>query len=279
MADRLLRMNDEELGGALAGLAPDLAFPTASIDVAALAVARLGSETPEPARRPDLVRRWVAGLLPPRGLRRVLVIALLVVGLTAIAAGAAYVGVRGIQIVFDNGGPTPTATGPRPTSPLPSPTLPGLGDRLELGDLSTLDAARAAADFQVSVPPSVAGLGDPLVFLVGKPYLPRVSFVWVRDGEPALLLTEFRADPYKPFLRKVVFQGGHVTKVLLNGERGYWLSGSAHELDYVDPDGIHFNDHDRLAGDALVWTRGDVTLRLEGASGLAEALRIARATR
>ena len=33
-----------------------------------------------------------------------------------------------------------------------------------------------------------------------------------------------------------------------------------------------------LAGNTLVWTNGDMTLRLEGAPTLDEALRIARAT-
>ena len=203
MAERLRSMNDADLGAALSSL--EVAYPEASVDLAALAVARIreGSATAPPKSRPGPVRRWVAAILPPRGVRRVLVIALLVVVLSGIAAGAAFFGVRGIQIVFDNGGPTPTAsaTGPSsPGSPSPSPTLPGLGDRLELGDPSTLEAAQAALNFEVAVPPEIPGLGEPQVFLIEAPYLPRVSFVWVQDGEPKLLLTEFKADPYKPYI-------------------------------------------------------------------------------
>ena len=240
----------------------------------------------EPGRGRSL-RRWVAGLVPRRGVRRVLVIALLDEALTSIPPGAAYFGVRGIQMVLDHdGGPTPTATGPgspspNPSpSPSPSPTLPSLTDRLELGDPSTLEEARAAADFEVALPPDAPGCGDPLVFLIKAPYVPRVSFAWVdADGEPKLLLTQFKAHPYRPYIEKIVFGGGTVSKVDVNGETGYWLSGAAHELDYVDEDGLHFNDRERLVGNALVWTRGDVTLRLEGPPTLDEALSIARKTR
>jgi hypothetical protein len=281
MAERLRSMTDAELGAALSSL--EVAFPETSTDLAALAVARIrAGEATTPARRS--LRDRVAGLVPPRGVRRVLVIALLVVALTSVAAGAAFLGVRGVQIVFDNGGPTPTASATgstgtsAPASPSPSPTLPGLGDTLELGEPSTLEAARAGVDFDVAVPPEVPGLGEPRVFLVEAPYLPRASFVWVENGEPKLFLTEFKAHPWKPYLEKIVFAGGTVDRVDVNGETGYWLSGAAHELDYVDEDDLHFNDRERLVGNALVWTRGPVTLRLEGAATLDEALSIARAT-
>jgi hypothetical protein len=285
MAERLRRMTDAQLGAALMALAPDLAFPSA--DVAAAVAGRLSEERRPAGHRFEGAWRRLGGILPPRGLRRALVVALLVVALTAIAAGATYFGVRGIEIVFQNrGGHSPIATGgssstPGPShssSPLPSPTLPGLGDRLELGNPSSLDAARAAAPYPVAVPPAVAGFGAPRVFLTGDDVVTRVSFVWVRDGTPRLLLTEFNADPYQPYIKKVMLEGGHVRPVAVNGERGYWLSGTPHELDYVDHDGMHFIDHPRLAGNTLVWTRGDVTLRLEGAPSLRDALRIAQAT-
>ncbi len=289
MTERLRRMTDDELGSALAGLAADLAFPEPSADLAALAVARI--RQPAPARAPfgRRVRRWLVGLLPPRGMRRALVIAVLIVSMAAVAAGAAYVGVRGIQIVFQNGTtPSPgiSASGPSLSpSPLPSPTLPSLGDRLELGIPSTLEAARAEVDFSPAVPPAVQGFGQPLVFLSYRPVGGRVSFVWVRPGSPgaeprpALLLTEFHANPYRPFIRKLVDAGTRVTRVQVNGETGYWLSGTAHELDYVDRNGSHFNDESRLAGNTLIWTRGPVTLRLEGSPTLREAMAVALATR
>ncbi len=271
MSDRLVRMSDVQLATALEDL--DVAFPEPSLDLAAAADARLREAPRGRVAPPRRVRRWVAGLLPPRGVRRGLVLALLVVALTAIAAGAAYFGVRGIQIVFENGGPSPSA------SPLPSPTLPALGDVFELGSPSSLPAARAGTDFPVAVPPDVPGLPAPRVFLSDNPFGGRVSFVWVRGDVPQLLLTEFHADPYRPFIRKLIDTGTSVQRVEVNREPGYWISGAAHELTYLDEDGIPFQDEARLAGDTLVWTRGEVTLRLENATSLAEALRIARATR
>ena len=283
MDDRLRRMSDSEFGAALTSLAPSLEFPDASPDLASMVASRLANEPASAPGRIVGMGRWIGRILPPRGVRRVLVVALLIVALTAVAAGAAYFGVRGIQIVFENGNgePSPAASGssgaPSP-SPLPSPTLPSLGDQLELGRPTTLEAAQAAVGFPIAMPPEIPGFGPPLVFLAGDDVLHRVSFVWVKDGTPKLLLTEFNAVPYRPYIKKVVLAGGHIRGVSVNGEQGYWLSGTPHELDYVDPDNLHFIDHSRLAGNTLVWTKGDVTLRLEGAPNLRDALRIARAT-
>ena len=54
MADRLVRMTNDELGRALAGLAAELSFPEPSTDLAALAVARI--------RRGELVSAYRAVL-------------------------------------------------------------------------------------------------------------------------------------------------------------------------------------------------------------------------
>ena len=275
MSERPRRMSDSELGAALSSLAPSLAFPEPSPNLAAAIASRVANESVPAPGRVARLRRRVARILPPRGVRRVLVVALMVLALTAVAAGAAYFGVRGIQIVFDNrnGEPSPAgSSGGSSPSPVPSPTLPGLGDQLELGSPTTLEAARAAVGFPVGVPPAVPGFGPPLVFLGGDDVVQRVSFVWVKDGTPKLLLTEFNVEPYRPYIKKVVLAGGRVRNVTVNGERGYWLSGTPHEFSYVDANGLVFADASRLAGNTLVWTNGDMTLRLEGAPTLDEAL-------
>ena len=161
MAERLRRMSDSELGAALSSLAPALAFPEPAPTLAAAVAARVANE---PAPSPGRIARWrrgVARILPPRGVRRVLVVALLVVALTAVAAGAAYFGVRGIQIVFDNGGRPAVAgrvrTSGASPSPLPSPTLPSLGDRLELGSPTTLEAAARRSGSRLRFRPPFRG--------------------------------------------------------------------------------------------------------------------------
>ena len=289
MADRMVRMTDDELGNALAGLAADLAFPEPSTDVAALAVARIRegalARRPAPEQPWRRLARWVGSLVPPRGIRRGLVLALLIVVAASAVAGAAYFGVRGIQIVFRPGpGPSASASGSSasPGTPTPSPTLPSLGDRLELGRRATLAEARTAVSFRVAVPAPSPALGTPLVFVSDEPFGGRVSFVWTAPGRPGvarLFLTEFQARPNRQFIEKLVFGGTTVQRVRVNGERGYWLSGAAHEIDYLDPDGIPYNDRTRLAGNTLVWTKGSVTLRLEGAPSLHQALAVARSTR
>jgi hypothetical protein len=290
MADRLARMTDDELGRTLAGLAAELAFPEPTTDLAALAVARIreGALARRPAPGQPLRRaaRWVGGLLPPRGIRRALVLALLIVVAASAVAGAAYFGVRGIQIVFRPGpGPSASASGSSPApgspTPTPSPSLPSLGDRLALGRRTTLAGARAAVSFPVAVPAPSPTLREPLVFVSDEPFGGRVSFVWTAPGKPMvarLFLTEFQARPNRVFIEKLVFGGTSVKRLRIGGALAYWLSGAAHEIDYIDPDGIPYNDRTRLAGNTLVWTKGSVTLRLEGAPTLRQALAVARST-
>ena len=63
----------------------------------------------------------------------------------------------------------------------------------------------------------------------------------------------------------------------MNGREALWISGAPHFFAYVEG-----NRRGRgrsplyLVGNALIWKRGDLTLRLEGKLSRAEALRIAR---
>jgi hypothetical protein len=67
--------------------------------------------------------------------------------------------------------------------------------------------------------------------------------------------------------------------VTVDGERGVWITGKPHGFGFVDARGRAWFERLRLAGDTLLWQRGPLTLRLEGALSKAAALRVARAVR
>jgi len=70
-----------------------------------------------------------------------------------------------------------------------------------------------------------------------------------------------------------------IERLRVNGGPGFWISGRPHSHAYVDARGVVREDTLRLAGDTLLWQRGAVTMRLEGAGSKAEALKIARSVR
>ena len=58
--------------------------------------------------------------------------------------------------------------------------------------------------------------------------------------------------------------------------RGAWIEGEhVFDLYSIDTDGEVGIASLRVAGDTLLWERADITLRVEGASNLEEALEIA----
>jgi hypothetical protein len=125
------------------------------------------------------------------------------------------------------------------------------------------------ADVQERVPYDVLTsslLGAPReVHLLGD----QVGFVY---GKHKLLVLQSRGT----YFQKDVGPETSVEHLELNGREALWISGGRHYFAYVEG-----NDQARpaplyLVGNALIWTRGDLTLRLEGKLSRAEALRVAR---
>jgi hypothetical protein len=114
----------------------------------------------------------------------------------------------------------------------------------------------------------------------------RVDLVWrARPGLPAsaftdagLLITQFRGEPTPEFLKKAT-GAGIVEFVEVGGEPGYFFSGEPHFFTYRDAAGNLRDEQTRLAGNTLIWQRGDLTLRLEGELSKEEAIRIAESMR
>jgi hypothetical protein len=244
-----------ELELQLRALSGEIDFPPAP-DLRARVRAELGERR---SRRPFLPRR-------------ALVIALAAL---AIAVGAAFavppartailewLGLRGVEIR-------------RVAEPPTTPTTPGVavGADLGLGVHVTLAEAKRRASFRV-VAPKLDSLAAPEVYFASSLPGGQVALVYGPAGN-RLLLTQFQATPGFPYIQKSVGPGTKVESVTVDGQLGFWLAGDPHELFYEDTRGVVRDETIRLAGNVLLWERGTVTLRLEGADTKAEALRIAR---
>jgi Domain of unknown function (DUF4367) len=269
-----------DLEGALADLAAAIEFPPTP-DLAGAVATRL-AEAQAPVPTPARARRRLAGLGRRTGWRRLAVVGLAAVLLAAAVlvaspgtreAVARRLGLRGIDVQL-GGPPPPTVT-----------TTPGTRLDLGLGDRVTLEEARRRVDFPVLVP---SGLGQPDAVFVDEavPAGGRVDLVYrARPGLPAspftdagMLVTQFKGQPTPEFLKKVT-RMGVVEAVTVGGEPGYWFSGEPHFFTYIDAAGRFREEQTRLAGNTLIWQRGDLTLRLEGELPKEEAIRIAESMR
>jgi hypothetical protein len=284
-----------DLERALADLGAHLEYP-ATPDLAAAVAARLreapatrpGEAPARPGGRPAAperpARSRLAGLLRLPGWRRLglaglavalLAAAVLVASPSTREAVARRLGLRGVEIRLGGERPTPTVT-------------TRAGERLDLGlgQRVTLDEARRRVGFPLLVP-TAAGFEQPdAVFVSQQPGGGQVHFVYrARPGLPAspytdagLLVTQFRATLTQDFVKKLT-NSGVLEEVTVAGQPGYWFSGDPHFFTYRRADGQFADEGTRLAGNALVWQRGEQTLRLEGQLSKEEALRIAESMR
>lgn len=181
------------------------------------------------------------------------------------------------------------AAGMAPVAGLtPTAGLTPVAGLLDLGRRLALDEARAAVGWPVALPDPAAWGAPDEVYLDARTPGGRVALVYAaRPGLPALastrvgaVLTQFEGRPEAAALGKAIGAGTSLTSVRVGGEAGYWIEGDPHPfVDLLDSDGRWRRDRVRLAGNTLLWTRGDVTLRLESALDRASALRLAESIR
>jgi hypothetical protein len=145
-------------------------------------------------------------------------------------------------------------------------TLPKAGGQplsTGLGDPVTAGRAEHDLGFRMLLPPAQGRLQ----------VYERDAFASVLLTAPApLLLTEFHSGANGPMLlKKVAGQGTGIEWIGLgDGTPALWIQGDAH---------VVFFPHapPRLAGNVLIWQRGEVTLRLEGKNlSKTTALQVAR---
>jgi hypothetical protein len=140
---------------------------------------------------------------------------------------------------------------------------------LVLGELTTLDAARARMP---SVAPGGRGLGSPdEVWFDGRTGGVTSLVYRAGAGLPAarntpgigLLVQEFVGDG-TGFLNKYLGSGAHAERVRVGPYDGVFVTGGDHFVVYEDATGVGHTEDGRLAGNALIFQREGLTIRIEG---------------
>jgi hypothetical protein len=259
--DRMATWDDERLATALGSLATDIAWPSVTPGRpdpalrARVALTERGAMTrpAQPARRRSM--RWALTLA---------IIALLAI---AAIAGAAILGLPGLRLTLgDPGTPPPTATVARPSE---SP-----GADLELGAATTVDEARDMVGRDIALPADPT-LGPPDAVYVDRPKGDAVALVWAPtaalpatlDPGVGLIVQTFDGTIHRDYFEKIVGGGATIEPVTVDGHAGYWISGAPHLFFFNDAQGRFIDDARRWVGDALVWSDGTTTYRIESALG------------
>jgi hypothetical protein len=237
----------------LTGMAQDVGWP-ATPDVAAAVLERLAQSPPG---------RWRLR----RTLRPAFAIAIVATFVLAAAVAALALGLPGLRIIIT------------PSLP-PSAITPAKGERLGLGDATSLEAAEDAFGPGLAVPAAIGAPDETYAAADG-------SIVWLvyraDDELPALagsdiglLVMEVHGAVDRDQLEKIVLEGNNtVTRVDVAGAPGYWIEGEPHVLRYRDPSGATDEIVSRLVGETLVWERDRVLYRIESGLGATETVRIA----
>jgi hypothetical protein len=243
-------------------------------DLASSVAGRLRAAAAEPAP----ARRRLRDLLPPPGLRRALVLAL--VSLLVLAGGvfAAVPSVRDAVLEFF--GLQGATVERREELPIPPAEVP-----LDLGARTTLDDAAGRLAFEPLVPED-PGPPDGVYVRTGvpggelsltygaRPDLPRASTT--RLG---LVVSEFRGDFLPEYVGKITGPATRIERLTLDGERAIWIEGAEHFFFYRAPDGSQIDHELRVAQNVLLVERGPLLVRLEGAFDRERAIEIARSLR
>jgi hypothetical protein len=228
----------------LRSLARDVDAELGELDLSAAVIGRLRSTSaPTPLRVPSSRRRLAV---------------VLVAAVAATAIGALPAARAAVNRIFELGA-IEVRDEPPPRPPSGSATL-------ALGERTTLTGVEA----RVPVVAPSAGLGEPdevwfddlhgavsLVFRAG-PRLPGAEHTGI-----GLLIQEFTGDG-RVAVKKYVSSSVRARPVTIGSEEGVFLDGGDHYLFYTDPTGADIYEDGRLVGNALIFTRGELTIRLEG---------------
>ena len=143
--------------------------------------------------------------------------------------------------------------------------LPNVQTRrpLDIGPETSLANAREQVPYRVVTSPLVGRPSE--VHVLGD----QVGFVY---GKHRLVVLQSRGT----YFVKDVGPATSVTHLEVNGHEALWISGGRHYFAYIERDRQAQAAPLYLVGNALIWMRDGLTLRLEGKLSRAEALRIAR---
>lgn len=150
-------------------------------------------------------------------------------------------------------------------------TLPPAVERSEAAGLGS-PGSRAQAErtlgFRLLLPP-VDGDAPERAYVLGD----SVGTVVLRSHGRPVLLSEF-SSPGEMGLKKLTIDQTEVQWVQVDGRAAIWIRGT-HTLTYFDRQ-LGFREQTiRVRGNVLVWTRGQLTLRLEGHLSRSQAIALA----
>jgi hypothetical protein len=165
---------------------------------------------------------------------------------------------------------------------LPPPPDPA---PLELGERTTLAAARNSLRFELLVP-RAAGRPDG-VFVDDEAPGGELSLTYrASDDLPqagstglGLLVSEFRGDLAPEYTGKIAGEATLVESLRVGGERAVWLEGAPHFFFYRRGSEPIVEDELRIAENVLLVEQGNLLVRLEGAFDREQAVRLARSLR
>jgi hypothetical protein len=276
MTDAWMTADDAALATALRDLGTELAWPepgTPGRDVAARVRAAIAADAPAAAGagRPALGwRRW----------RRPLILALAALLLLSAVAGAIGLGLPGLRLTLGPPAVTPAPTTADPSGAASSPSgLPGFG--LGLGRLVDQDDVVATVGRTIAYPTDPR-LGPPDAIWVDRTRADQVALVWEPDdGLPptldpriGLIVMSFEGAVGEAFYEKAIDGGTTVERVTVAGHDGFWVSGDPHVFFYETGSGF-VDDPRRWVGDALIWSDGQRTWRIESGLGREASIEVA----
>lgn len=273
-------LDDDALGMALRDLATQIDWPT-------------GDATPDLATRVrvSIVARPVSSRRPwwrPAG--RGLAVALIALLALAAVAGAVALGLPGLRLILAEPGASPPITTPSPSasaaesSGAPTNGAPGAG--LGLGVAMDLDSAAATVGRPIRLP-SDPDLGPPDAVYVDTAKADAVALVWAPgpdlpatlDPDVGLVVMSFDGTLEEEYYLKLIGAGTVVTTSTVGDDRGFWIAGDPHLFFFEDATGEFVHDDRRWVGDALAWSDGATTYRLETSLGRERAIEIAEGLR
>jgi hypothetical protein len=152
----------------------------------------------------------------------------------------------------------------------PAPKLPltaGLGKPVDRA------AAERRIGFRMLLPP-LAGGPPKRVYAPSDEFLATELSVPVDGQRKPVLLIEILGNDLG-IAKKVVQKETQVAPVAVNGRSGMWIRGP-HVVAFVTSSTGINSPVSRSSGSALIWLRGNLTLRLEGDLTEQQALRLAR---
>jgi hypothetical protein len=200
---------------------------------------------------PDLVVRVRERLEQPRSRRPWLVLAL-----AAVAAVGALLAIpqtrAAIFDLFHIGGVEVQRVATQPQAP---------SRRTYLGTEVGYGQAQSRVDFPLVTPDTPF-----TTYYDGSVGGGMVSMTW--NG---LVLSQWQGDQLA-FAQKQVGPNSQTVSVSVNGAPGLWITGARHEIVYRDATGQIDAKTRRLVGNVLLWDKGGITYRLEGAKTRSRAL-------